>query len=133
VDFFYPYVPAVDPPMKVGDGGATRGADGKPKWWIPPGTLAIAAAAGKVIRSGRIETGGRIAIAHSDGMQTIYVHLKSLLVKEGDEVYMGQPLGEPGDNPRDIDATHLHFEVSPLDTYAPINPAEWLKLATYLP
>lgn len=131
VDLFYRYDPTKDPPSKVGDGAATRGADGKPKWWIPPNERAIAAAAGRVSLAGDSPTGHRVWIEHGDGYRTGYFHLRSLLVTVGQNVTIATPLGECGDNPRDIDARHLHFEVSPIERYDPIDPERWLVGATY--
>lgn len=133
VDFFFRYDASKDPPVPVGDGGATRGSDGKPRWFVPSHAAAIAAATGRVRRAGFIGTGGRVAIDHDDGMQTIYCHLRSVLVKEGQNVMLGQELGQVGDNPQDIDAKHLHFEVSPSDSYKPIDPEKWLEDAEVLP
>lgn len=105
VDFFYRYQVG-DPPMRIGDGGRTS------KWWIPPGTLALAAAAGVVELAGDSSTGHRVWIRHAGGLATGYFHLRYLSVGEGDRVELGQPLGEVGDNPNDKgDAAHLHWEV----------------------
>lgn len=136
VDLFYRFDPMLDQPIPVGDGGATRGPDGKPKWFIPPGTSAIAAEDGVVARAGKIATGFRVAIDHAlGGTQSIYCHLASLAVKEGDYVSAGTPLGFVGDNPKDIDAKHLHFEISSSQkVYRPIDPQPWLRFAgSWLP
>ncbi len=130
-DFFYRYDPKRDPPVKMGDGAATRGPDGKPKWFIPFGTQAIAAADGVVQIAGITPTGYRVWIRHADGMRTGYFHLRGLHVKVGAVVSMGYPLGEVGDNPRDVDAQHLHFEVSPAGIYIPSDPEAWLHGAKY--
>lgn len=131
VDLFYRYVAGRDAPIKVGDGFATRGLDGKPKWFIPEGELAIAAAGGLVSAAEKSPTGWRVWVNHDDGYRTGYFHLRNLRVRAGQHVPLGAPLGEVGDNPRDIDARHLHFEVSPIDRYAPIDPERWLVGATY--
>lgn len=130
-DFFYRYDAAKDPPVKMGDGGATRGPDGKPKWFIPDKLDAIAAADGKVVRASHIATGFRVAIEHADGFETIYVHLRNIKVQVGQDVLAGAKVGEVGDNPIDTDAEHLHFEVSPAGRYAPVDPEEWLDGAMY--
>lgn len=138
VDFFYRYDPEIDGPVKLGDGGATRGADGKPKWFIPDGTFALAAADGIVAKASKIATGYRVAINHNDGMQTIYCHLRSGVhfenfVKVGQSVARGARIGVVGDNPVDVDAAHLHLEVSPSSFYAPIDPELWLAGAFVIP
>jgi murein DD-endopeptidase MepM/ murein hydrolase activator NlpD len=131
VDLFYPYNPKTDPPVKVGDGGATRDAAGKPKWFIPDKECARAAADGVVTMAGRIATGFRVTIEHLDGNETIYCHLRDVRVAVGQSVALGTPLGEVGDNPIDVDAEHLHFEVSPAGVYQPFDPAIWLQGAAY--
>lgn len=81
----------------------------------------IAAAAGTVeaVRDGRPNTlhkireyGNYVQILHDNGYRTIYGHLKngSLLVRVGDHVRVGAPLGV-GDNSGWSTGSHLHFEV----------------------
>jgi hypothetical protein len=122
VDLFYAYWPS-DGPVPVGDGGAARGPAGSPKWWIPAGEHARAAAEGVVTRASRIATGYRVAVEHLDGFETIYCHLRGLAVQ----------VGEVGDNPGDIDAEHRHFEVTRAGRYEPQDPELWLEGAGYLP
>lgn len=133
-DLFYRWQES-DGPVRMGDGGATRGPDGKPKWFIPDGTPAIAAAAGFVQDGANkpqlTRTGWRIWIQHSYNKRTGYFHLRNAKVKAGDRVEMGQLLGEIGDNPIDVDAEHLHFEVSTL-LYRPEDPEKWLQGARYV-
>jgi murein DD-endopeptidase MepM/ murein hydrolase activator NlpD len=136
VDLFYRYV-AGDPEVKVGDGGAS-GRGGRPKWWIPPGTVALAAAAGKIHVAGRGRTGYRVWIDHGRGVYTGYFHLSGTFaeIQRGAQVAMGQPLGLVGDNPATYDAMHLHFEVyvGDLDAYPSrsVNPKLWLEGASIL-
>lgn len=135
-DFFYEWLDT-DPDMKIGDGGAIL-KNGKRRWWYPPADLvtrygfAIAAAAGTVQIAGVTRTGWRCWVDHGNGERTGYFHLKVLHVEQGANVAAGQVLGPVGDNPRDRDAQHLHFEVSPADQYAPMNPRLWLRDAIYL-
>lgn len=81
----------------------------------------IAAAAGIVERvmdnrpntlGKRGEYGNYVQILHDNGYRTIYGHLKtgSLLVRVGDHVRIGAPLGV-GDNSGWSTGSHLHFEV----------------------
>jgi murein DD-endopeptidase MepM/ murein hydrolase activator NlpD len=131
-DMFYRWLDS-DPDVPVGDGGAImRG--GKRRWWIPPGTCAIAPAAGVVMASSRIGTGWRVWIDHGNGERSGFMHGKAdcQLVKVGDAVELGQGVIVVGDNPRARDATHLHFEISPVDVYRPVNPRPWLVGARYL-
>lgn len=128
VDLFYEWKEN-DRPDFVGDkGGATKRADGKPKWVVPYGISAIAAAPGRVQIAGNSKTGYRLWIDHGNGLRTGYFHLLDLKVAVGQDVVLGQALGLVGDNPADHDGRHLHFELSPVDRYAPIDPAPYLKL-----
>jgi len=122
VDLFYPWR-AGDEPDFVGDKGcAGKTADGKPKWVIPYNTFAIAAAHGTVLTAGNSKTGYRVWIDHGNGLRSGYFHLLDVRVGVGWPVEAGTPLGLVGDNPADHDGRHLHFELSPVDEYAPMDP-----------
>ncbi len=131
-DLFYRWQPS-DGMVKLGDGGATRDPQlvGKPRWFIPAGLCAIAAQAGVVQLAGSSPTGYRVWVDHGDGWRTGYFHLRDVRVLVGQRVELGDELGEVGDNPADVDAEHLHFEVSPVDRYEPMDPAVWLRGATW--
>jgi hypothetical protein len=132
VDMFFRWLDS-DPNVPVGDGGAIR-RKGKRRWWIPPNTFAVAAAAGIVQRAGDTRTGFRVWVDHGNGERTGYFHGWALAggLTVGSVVEAGQPLITVGDNPRGHDATHLHFEVSPVGRYDPANPRKWLEGATFL-
>jgi murein DD-endopeptidase MepM/ murein hydrolase activator NlpD len=126
VDLFYSWR-AGDRPDWVGDGGAaTKLPSGQPKWGIPDGTMAIAAADGVVGIANGSPSGWRCWIHHSNGLRSGYFHLRNLVVRTGQAVSRGAQLGIVGDNPRDTDARHLHFEVSPIERYEPLDPALYL-------
>lgn len=130
VDMFYRYLPT-DPPMRIGDGGRDT------KFWIPPGTMAISAAAGKVKLAGPSATGFRVWVEHDGGYSTGYFHLSRIVVAPGDVVSLGQDLGEVSDNPRDRDAKHLHTElyVGDLNAYpaGSLDPEPFYAGASFLP
>jgi murein DD-endopeptidase MepM/ murein hydrolase activator NlpD len=128
LDFFYLFKDG-DKPDFVGDGGgAGDGKGSSPKWVVPFGVSALAAAAGKVQVAGKSATGFRLWIDHGNGLRSGYFHLSTLVVAIGQVVTVGQPLGLVGDNPADHDGRHLHFELSPVDRYAPMDPVPYLKL-----
>lgn len=125
-DWFYGWRTG-DQPDFVGDHGAAgRNADGTPRWVVPTGTLAIAAAAGIVQMAGDSPTGHRVWIDHGNGLRTGYFHLLDTRVSVGYEVAVGTPLGLVGDNPADNDGRHLHFELSPVASYSPRDPEPYL-------
>ncbi len=125
LDFFYRWAPG-DKPDFVGDRGAA-GKNGVPKWVVPYSTCAIAAADGIVQIAGFSATGYRCWIDHGNGLRTGYFHLLDLRVSVGQRLGAGTPLGLVGDNPKDHDGRHLHFELSPTDRYAPMNPVPFLS------
>lgn len=70
-----------------------------------------AAAAGKVVFSGdQGGYGSTVIVEHQDGTRTRYAHLSARLVKKGDEVAAGEPVGRAGKS-GSATGTHLHFEV----------------------
>ena len=82
------------------------------------------AASGRVVFSG--EQGGygtTVIVEHPDGMRTRYAHLSERLVKKGDELAAGQPLGRAGHSGR-AKGTHLHFEVMTAEGKR-VHPEQW--------
>lgn len=124
-DFFFAWRPG-DEPDFVGDKGAAGTVDGHPKWVVPYGVHAIAAAPGKVTLAGNSPTGYRVWIDHGNGLRTGYFHLLDLRVQIGLTVNAGTALGLVGDNPADSDGRHLHLELSPSDRYEPMDPVPYL-------
>jgi murein DD-endopeptidase MepM/ murein hydrolase activator NlpD len=64
-----------------------------------------------------------IVVQHSDTLQTLYAHLSRRLVKVGDKVDTGQPIGLLGNTGRSKGA-HLHYEV--IHNCRKINPEPFL-------
>lgn len=128
LDLFYRWEPG-DQPAFTGDGGCEgKNADGSPKWVVPYGTYAQAAAAGTVQIAGTSPTGYKCWVNHGNGLRTGYFHMESLLVKSGQKVETGSALGLVGHNPSPArDGRHLHFELSPVDKYEPMDPLPYFK------
>lgn len=125
-DWFYPWRPG-DLPDFAGDGGCEgRNPDGSPRWVVPFGTFALAAADGTVSTAGNSSTGFHVWVDHGNGLRSGYFHLLDARVKVGDHVRSGAALGLVGHNPSASDGRHLHFEVSPVDRYAPMDPETYL-------
>jgi murein DD-endopeptidase MepM/ murein hydrolase activator NlpD len=125
VDFFYAFEDG-DEPKFVGDGGAAGDAHGNPKWVVPYNTYAQAAADGVVQIAGPSKTGFRVWIDHGNGLRSGYFHLLNLCVMPGSKITKGGAVGMVGHNPEDTDARHLHFEVSPVEKYEPLDPERYL-------
>lgn len=95
-----------------------------------PGSQVLAAADGAVATVYEDDAmGTTVVIRHQDGYTTRYASLaKNPLVKPGDSVTMGQPIGYASDTAL-VESTlgsHVHFGVTCND--APVDPAEFLKI-----
>ena len=66
--------------------------------------------------------GNAIVIDHGCGLQSLYAHLSSFDVKEGDEVKRGQVIAHSGQTGL-AGGDHLHFSM--LLDGIPVNPVEW--------
>ncbi len=81
----------------------------------PIGTATLAAASGTVVtaKSDGGWNGGYghyVVIKHSNGVQTLYAHLGTVLVSPGQQVVQGQVLGYVGMTGKTT-GPHIHFEV----------------------
>lgn len=89
------------------------------------GTPVHAAAAGVVVLAG-FNAGGYgnfVVLAHAGGLDTLYGHLDSILVRQGQAVARDQPIGTEGSTGNSTGA-HLHFEVR--RGGRPVDPAPYL-------
>ncbi len=69
--------------------------------------------------------GNYIRIDSTDGFRLFFCHLSKRLVKKGDNVKKGQPIGVEGNTGYSF-GTHLHFEVRNSKNIS-INPIEYMK------
>jgi len=96
----------------------------------PLGTVVKSAGAGKVLFVGQINGyGNAIDIDCGGGLVTRYGHLSAFLVKKGEEVDTGTPIGRVGSTGRST-GPHLHFEIR--RDNAPVNPEPYLDLGRRL-
>jgi murein DD-endopeptidase MepM/ murein hydrolase activator NlpD len=90
------------------------------------GDLVHAAGPGRVVSAGWTGGHGRtVVVQHPGGFQTMYAHLRQIVVGLGAEVESGSPIGLMGSSGRST-GPHLHFEVrrggvplDPLDVLGP--------------
>jgi murein DD-endopeptidase MepM/ murein hydrolase activator NlpD len=76
------------------------------------GTPVVAAAAGTVVDSGDYFFNGKtVWLDHGGGLLTMYCHLDSVTVAQGDRLAAGDPLGTVGASGR-VTGPHLHWSVS---------------------
>ena len=77
----------------------------------PSGTPIQAAAAGRVVFSGRNKGyGNMVMLEHADGRRTLYAHAKALYVKVGATVAAGQTIAAVGSTGHST-GPHVHFEI----------------------
>lgn len=106
VDLMFARAPA-DPPFAASDPRGTRG------FYVPPGAIAVACTAGRVIYAKQAANGLRVRFAARDGVHYLYLHLAKLYVADGDSVAEGQFLGLVGGDPTSADphhTVHIHHE-----------------------
>jgi murein DD-endopeptidase MepM/ murein hydrolase activator NlpD len=89
------------------------------------GTPIVAAADGVVIEAGPASGFGLwVRIQHADGTVTVYGHMDSFSVSEGQQVKAGEQIARMG-NRGESTGTHLHFEVWD-PSGMKIDPLPWL-------
>ena len=96
--------------------GTRRIYNGQPR--SPHPGLDLRAASGTPVRSsgeGRVAlaqnlyyAGNTVILDHGGGLFTLYAHLSELLVREGDEIEVGQLIGRSGSTGR-VTGPHLHW------------------------
>ncbi|MEX2281435.1 MAG: M23 family metallopeptidase [Gemmatimonadota bacterium] len=97
----------------------------------PHGTPIVAAAKGRVKTvSSNSEYGLMIEIDHGFGLVTRYAHASRILVKLGQEVLRGDPIGRVGATGLAV-GPHLHYEV--LQNGNPVNPGQYLMSMRAIP
>lgn len=91
----------------------------KPDIWAAESGTVVTAKGGCVPRDVEIDRscgggyGNYVVVDHGNGLQTLYAHLETIYVSEGQAVDVGQALGKMGNTGRTYGKTgiHLHFEV----------------------
>lgn len=86
---------------------AAGGIMGKPAVAVLPGRIIEAGAKGSY--------GNAVVIEHPNGLETLYGHLSTIKVKEGQKVNSGTTVGLVGSTGRST-GPHLHFKVSKNET-----------------
>ena len=68
---------------------------------------------GVVYRTEKQNKGGNvIIIKHNTGIVSVYGHLKSINVKKGQKVKLGQVIGKMGASGKGVTGEHLHFQLA---------------------
>ncbi|MBI5906398.1 MAG: M23 family metallopeptidase, partial [Deltaproteobacteria bacterium] len=85
----------------------------------------LATASGTVVKSGfEALVGNVVVLDHGTGYRSMYAHLSSRQVAEGDFVNRGEELGKVGATGRTT-GPHLHYEVRV--NGLPVNPTRFLN------
>lgn len=94
-------------------------------WGVPNGTKVFAAADGTIERaiSDSSGYGMHVRINHAENILSLYGHLRSVTVKKGDKVKMGDLIGY-SNNTGNSSGPHLHFEVR--KSNVPFDPEPYL-------
>jgi len=93
------------------DGGKSRSLHFGIDYAVPVGTGISAPAAGKVVLAAdRMLTGLSVVLEHGPGIFSIYYHLDTLQVREGQQVQQGDSLGTSGMTGL-ATGPHLHWEL----------------------
>lgn len=91
------------------------------------GTKIRATAAGTVVKA--FKNGGYgnyVEIDHGNGYRTVYGHMQSYVVKQGESVKRGQIIGLVGSSGRSL-GPHLHYEIRL--HRKPVNPTKFMQVA----
>ena len=91
-----------------------------------PGGTSIKAVQGGVVATSAYAPnsyGEYVVISHGPGNTTLYAHMSSRAVKEGDTVTQGQIIGVTGDTGISRGA-HLHYEIT--ENGSRVNPLDYL-------
>ena len=103
--------------------GQPRGAHSGADFLSPAGRPIKAPGGGRVVLAkDTYYAGGTVIIDHGLGIMTLYGHMSSIAVKEGQTVEKGAVLGRSGTTGLAA-GDHLHFTV--LVAGRPVNPVEW--------
>ncbi|ETA66315.1 M23 family metallopeptidase [Haloechinothrix halophila] len=92
----------------------------------PIGTPVHAVEDGVVIEAGAASGFGLwVRVQHEDGSVSVYGHINSYYVAEGQHVEAGQPIAEVGNRGQST-GPHLHFEVWTHEDGTKLDPLGWL-------
>ncbi|HTH82637.1 MAG TPA: M23 family metallopeptidase [Mucilaginibacter sp.] len=90
------------------------------------GDVAKCTANGRVVAAGwNGGYGNCVRVAHANGFETLYGHLSRITVKVGQQLAVGDKVGEVGSTGHST-GTHLHYEVR--KNGKPVNPVKFLTL-----
>lgn len=103
--------------------------NGTPGFFNPPDQPALSAATGQVASVQTLKTGLAVVIDHGGEWQTVYLHLATVIVKQGDTVRGGQRIGTTGWSPQDPERfRHLHFAIRYRGQWVmPTGQASWRR------
>ncbi len=93
------------------DGGKAGSVHSGIDYAVPVGTPVLACGAGRVIFAGmRILSGNTVVLEHLPGVYSLYYHMDSISIKQGDVVGAGEEIGKSGMTGL-VTGPHLHWEI----------------------
>lgn len=115
----FPTTGRVTQGFRGGHYGIDIAHEGKPDVWASASGTVVKAHGGCFQREEKSDRncgggyGNHVVLDHGDGLQTLYGHLETIYVTEGQAVEGGQALGKMGNSGRVYGKTgiHVHFEV----------------------
>lgn len=115
----YPTIGHISQGFRAGHYAYDIANTSKPDIWAAASGMVTKASGGCLPREVKVDRacgsgyGNYVIIDHGNGLQTLYAHLETIYVTEGQSVGMGQAIGKMGSSGRTYGATgiHLHFEV----------------------
>lgn len=108
-----------------------NGRPGRPHYGVdvagPVGAIVLAPASGKVVlvHDNMFYSGGTIILDHGQGLTSSFLHLSETLVKEGDEVAVGQKIAKVGATGR-VTGPHLDWRMNWRS--ARVDPEMWVPV-----
>jgi hypothetical protein len=91
----------------------------------PFGTTIVASDGGTIIYAGFSGSyGNHVKIRHGNSYVTLYAHMSSMSVSQGDRVFKGQEIGKVGSTGRST-GNHVHFEI--IRNGVQVNPKNYIN------
>jgi murein DD-endopeptidase MepM/ murein hydrolase activator NlpD len=91
----------------------------------PVGTVIVASDGGTIIYAGFSGSyGNHVKIRHGNNYVTLYAHMSSMSVKQGDQVFKGQEIGRVGSTGYST-GPHVHFEI--IKNGVQVNPKDYIN------
>lgn len=129
--FIFPTSGTITQGFSKGHYGVDIANPSKPDVWAVASGTVVTAKGGCVPREVEVDRscgggyGNYVVVDHGDGLQTLYAHLETVYVSEGQSVDIGQALGMMGNTGRTYGKTGRHAHVEFIKDGVKKNPAKF--------